>query len=505
VGAADLLYLVYLALMTLAVVGVPALRAAGAALARPDVLPLLLREDAPRAAAALALGAAAVLVLAGAVRGPALLPPFFTATLAGSGLPRRRVLRRPFARALLLPLLAAVLPAALVAATLLTAGLAGPGAAASLVLAAAGAGLLWGCAWCAGQLLRPTGRRLLALGLAAGAAVASMLPAEPPGGLAGAPTGDGPLGEGLPAGGAAGTVGTLGTVGAWGAIGLVAAGAVGVALCTTLLDRLRGPELAAQAARWEMATTTASTMDLAGAAGALRAAPTAARRVPAIGPGPLPLLYARRDAVAWLRTPDRSAGGAVGAVLGAVALGGATLLTGPVAWAVLLLGALALWGAAGAFVDGIRHGVHTLGAPQLLGQRAGAQMLLHAAAPLLLLLALAGLGGLAAAAMGGAAGAGPVLLPLATVVIVLAARAWEAAKGTMPLALATPIPTPQGDLSVLLMLGWHADSVAVPLLAAAALLLVLPLGSPGLLGVAAAGAGLLVLLTRRRLRALQEG
>ena len=94
-------------------------------------------------------------------------------------------------------------------------------------------------------------------------------------------------------------------------------------------------------------------------------------------------------------------------------------------------------------------------------------------------------------------------LPGATAAVGLAAGVWEAAKGTMPLSLATPIPTPQGDLSVLVMLAWQADSVIAPLLGAALLLLVLPLGPAALLGAAAATVAVLVLLTRGRLQDLQ--
>lgn len=485
----DLLYLLYVVAMGAVVLGLPALLSAGRALARGDVLALLLSAGAPPTAIALSLAVAAGLVGLGAVRGPALLPPFFTATLAGGPLPRGRVLRRPFARALLLPLLAGALPAVLVAATLMAADRTGPGTAALLALAGVGLGLLWGGAWSAGQLLRPTPRRLLILLVGLGAAIAAAPPLMAVRELA----------RGM---WSQSVAPSDGQVAAW-AVGLVAAGAAGVALCTALLGRLRGTELAAQATRWEAATTSATATDLAGAAGAFRALPAAGRRLRAIGGGPTVLLYARRDAVAWLRMPDRCAGGALAVLLGAVALGGAPLLPGPAAWTALLLGALALRTGAGAFVDGIRHGVHTLGAPPLLGQRAGTQLLLHAAAPGLLLVTFGALGGTLVAVVVGGAASGPVMLPVAVAATVLAARAWEAAKGTMPLALATPIPTPQGDLSVLVMLAWQADAVVVPLLGAAALLLVLPSGPGAVLLTATALVGLLVLLTRRRLRELQ--
>ncbi len=487
----DLLYLLYVVAMGAVVLGLPALLSAGRALARGDVLALLLSAGAPPTALALSLAVAAGLVGLGGVRGPALLPPFFTATLAGGPLPRGRVLRRPFARALLLPLLAAALPAVLVAATLMAADRTGPGTSALLALAGVGLGLLWGVAWSAGQLLRPAPRRLLILLVGLGAAVAAVPPLMAVRELA----------RGM---WSQSVAPSDGQVAAW-AVGLVAAGAAGVALCTALLGRLRGTELAAQAARWEAATTSATATDLAGAAGAFRALPAAGRRLRAIGGGPTVLLYARRDAVAWLRTPDRCAGGALVVLLGAAALGTAPLLPGPAAWTALLLGALALRTGSGAFVDGIRHGVHTLGAPPLLGQRAGTQLLLHSAAPGLLLVTLGALGGTLAAVVvgGGGAASDSVLRPVAVAATVLAAQAWEAAKGTMPLALATPIPTPQGDLSVLVMLAWQADAVVVPLLGAAALLLVLPAGAGAVLLAAAALIGLLVLLTRRRLRELQ--
>src|SRR5699024_9043691 len=97
----DLLYLVYLVAMSVLVVGVPALNGAGQLLARPDVLPALSSARAPQAITAASLAAAALAVQAGAMRGPALMAPFFIDTLASSGLRRRHVLRRPFARALL--------------------------------------------------------------------------------------------------------------------------------------------------------------------------------------------------------------------------------------------------------------------------------------------------------------------------------------------------------------------------------------------------------------------
>src|SRR5699024_8266836 len=114
-------------------------------------------------------------VQAGAVRGPALMAPFLIATLASSGLRRRDVLRRPFGRALLVPVTALAVPAALAGTTLSAADLAGAAGVALLVLAAAGTGLLLAAAWLAGQLLHRMPARLLLCALLLGAAVLSAI------------------------------------------------------------------------------------------------------------------------------------------------------------------------------------------------------------------------------------------------------------------------------------------------------------------------------------------
>lgn len=78
---ADLLYLVYVAALSVLVLGIPALNSAGQLLSRPDVLPMLGASRAPQVVAAATLVAAAIAVLVGAVRGPALMAPFLVATL----------------------------------------------------------------------------------------------------------------------------------------------------------------------------------------------------------------------------------------------------------------------------------------------------------------------------------------------------------------------------------------------------------------------------------------
>src|SRR5690625_7970820 len=93
-------------------------------------------------------------------------------------------------------------------------------------------------------------------------------------------------------------------------------------------------------------------------------------------------------------------------------------LAGPLAWLVIGAGTLGLWAGSGAFVDGIHHAIHTLGAPPLLGQSAALQAVLHALAPTLLLGALATLGAAGAALFTGSPGADAAVVLLVPVLLV---------------------------------------------------------------------------------------
>lgn len=490
---ADLLYLIYVAVLSVFVLGIPALRAAGAALARPDVLPVLVSDPAQDVAtAALPLGIAAA-VLAGGVRGPALLAPFFTASLAGSALPRHRVLWRPFARAALLPLLGSICCAALLGATMHAEALTTPGAGFRFGAAAGGSGVLLAAGWLLGEVLTIAGRRLAAGALSLAALAVTIAPQ--------------PLLLGAvypPAPASSATLWTL---------VLAGAGVGAAAVAIPLLDRLRGSVLLEQSLRWESATISATTGDLGAATGTYRALAETGRHLPALGGGPLPWRYLRRDAVAWLRTPSRSTAGLIATVGGAALLATSLLHSGPLAWAGVAAATVILWVAGGPFVDGIRHAVHSLGAPALLGQTAGTQAALHAIAPTLLLTvgaALGGTAGLAASGHGSAtmpalvAGAlYALLVPVLLMPVLVLGRIWAAAKGPMPLALATPMPTPQGDVSVILIMLWQSDAVLLALAAGIVLALLAGLSLPALAAGVFGLAVSVALLARSRFRALR--
>lgn len=438
----DLAYLVYVTVLGLLVLGVPTVRVAVTALARPDVLPYLLTAAAPQLVTTAWLAASALLVLFGAMRGPAILSPFFTATLASSAMPRRAALQRPLLRSALTLLLLAVVIALVPGMTLAAAGDASATSAVIFAAAAGGAALLSLGAWLLGELARPAGRRIAAGALLLAALGTALLPV--------------PLGPGAAYPPGVGTV--------W-ALVLLLAGLVMVGACIAALNRLRGSVLAEQAGRWASARTVATSGDLAGAAGVFRTLPTAGRRlaairVPGVGPLRLPLVYARRDLVGLLRTPESTIVGVLGLLAGAAATALAAGLIGPVSWTLLALGSLAMWLGSGSLVEGIRHGIATLGAPALFGQSAERQVLLHAIAPGVVMLMAAGVGG---AAFGAGA-----LMPLLLAPVLLLGRVRDAAKGPMPLQLSMPMPTAQGDASVIGLIAWQSDALLLAVLAAVA-------------------------------------
>ncbi len=471
----DAVYIVYVAVLGVLVLGIPVARLVVDALARPDVLPVLLAAKAPEAVTAAWLVGCGGLVLAGGVRGPAVLSRFFTATLASSAMPRRRALARPFVRSALAVAVVFGVLGVLVAATLDVAGHASTGDVVLGAAAWAGAGLVAGCAWLLGEIAEPFGRRAAALVLAAAGAVVAVLPA----------------GGGAPGPGAA--LAPHGSV-LWACL-LVAAGVTLVVVCVPCLDRLRGRVLAEQAARSESASLVATSGDLAGAAGTFRALPTTGRRLGAVRRrgarvAALPFLYLRRDLVALARTPERTVLGLLAAIGAGAVLTLSPLLTGPVAGAVVLVGALALWLASSSFVDGMRHGVETLGAPALFGQRAEHQVVLHALGPLLVLELCVALGGVVAVLGGGDPGA--LGLPLLAVAIVVLDRLRDAAKGPLPVRLTMPMPTPQGDPIVLLMLAWQLDALLLALALVGAIAVGLAFGLET--GLLLTGLGVVVLV-----------
>ncbi|KZC94266.1 hypothetical protein [Clavibacter tessellarius] len=477
-SAMDVAYAVYAGALVVLIVGFPLLRAVVLELAEPAAAAAL-RAHGPTATAAAWGIAATALLAAGGARGPALLSPFLASALGGSALPRAVVLRRPTAQAFVgwaaLGALVAVLPAI----ALLIAGDADPVPVVAFAAGGALAGVAVAGCWLLGQRLGPGARAAVGavllgstgLGLLAHAPVApwGALAALFPGPVAGSP-GPATGSAGLPAG----SVAALGV--------LVALAVVAVAAAPLLLRGLRGPDLVAQARRWEAATTLATTGDLAMAAGGFRPVPRVGRGLAAVGGRSLPALILRRDVVGSLRTPVRVAAAAIGIAtsggLVAAAVGGDGVGRWGPGVAAALVGFLAL----GVWADGFRHVVDVSSAPPLYGIPTGRLLALHAILP-----AAAGVvGALAGAGVAVAQGADPAGLPAApgVALLLVAVRAFDAAKGPLPLEVMAPVATPAGDASALVVAAWQAD--ALLLAGGSTLAVVAATASVGPLGAAVA-------------------
>ncbi|MBM7389465.1 hypothetical protein JOE37_002459 [Clavibacter michiganensis] len=446
----DLAYTVYAGALTVLIVGIPVLRAIVLELAEP-VAAAALRAHGPTAAAGIAGLAALALLVAGGARGPALLSPFLTAALAGSGLPRAAVLGRPFARAALGLAAITGLVALLPGLALLVAGDADPWPVAAWTAGGALVGVILAGCWLAGQRLGAVGRAVGGAALLGSTALAVLVPtALVPWTAVRALFPATATGTGTGAWPPAADVGS--------ALGVLAALAVAVlAAAPALLRGLRGPRLLAQARRWQTATTLATTGDLAMAAGGFRPVPRIGRGWGAVrGRSPVALLI-WRDLVGAVRTPVRAAAGCLGVAasgaLIAVALDGAgTGLVAP-ALGAALVGFLAL----GVGADGFRHVVDVSSSPPLYGIPTERLLLLHAALP-----AAAGVAcALVGAGIAVVGGAGPVALVVAPAVALLlvVVRAFDAAKGPLPLAVMAPVVTPAGDASALVIAAWQADAL----------------------------------------------
>jgi len=470
-SAMDVAYAVYAGALVVLIVGFPLLRAVVLELAEPVDAAALRAGGAAAAATAWGIAAAALLA-AGGARGPALLSPFLTSALGGSALPRAAVLRRPVAQAFVgwaaLGALVAVLPAI----ALLIAGDADP---IPVVAFAAGGGLagvtLAGC-WLLGQRLAPGARAAVGAVLLGSTALGLLTraPLPPWGALAALFPAPGTGSAGL----APGTAVAL--------AGVAALAVVALASVPLLLRGLRGPDLLAQARRWEAATTLATTGDLAMAAGGFRPVPRIGRGLAAVRGRSLPALILRRDLVGSLRTPVRAAAACLGIAtsggLAVTAVGGDGVGLWLPAVAAALVGFLAL----GVWADGFRHVVDVSSAPPLYGIPTGRLLALHAILPAVAGVAGALVGGGVAVAQG-ADPAGLLAAPGIALVLV-AVRAFDAAKGPLPLEVMAPVVTPAGDASGLVIAAWQAD--ALLLAGGSALAVVAATSNAGPLGAALA-------------------
>ena len=253
-----------------------------------------------------------------------------------------------------------------------------------------------------------------------------------------------------------------------------------------LATRLSRERLRAQAVNWDAASALALTGDPTAALARFGEPVRHGRRLilrPARGLGGTIL---RRDLLGLVRAPGRSLAG-LGGMLAAGALWGSALAGGGSPLRAALLGAAATVVAALAaqpWCRGLVAAAAGVGSPALLPSGPGALMARHALLPALAatlalaagaLLVCAGVGvGVVADPGAGsgpaeAAGVGALLTAPVLAAAVVLLRVAAALKGTIPLRLLAPVPTPLGDVSAVNVFIWTIDGPVVALLVGAAL------------------------------------
>ncbi|GGA59704.1 hypothetical protein GCM10011490_07240 [Pseudoclavibacter endophyticus] len=475
---------VYAVAMVCAVAVVPLARAVWLSLAGAGGLHLAAAATPATVVIAIACLWSGALI-AGGMRGPALLRPFPTWVRASSDRSRVRDFGPATLRGGAVVTAATTVTAAAIATAFISNGLAAPLAAVPIAGAGALIGVLASVAWLAGQSLGASSR---AAGTGAMIAAAGVVAA-------------------LASGSIPQSAAPAATVAAWAALPLptLLAGLAVLAVALTgcvpwLLNRLEPALLVRQAVRADAASGYAEVFELGGALSLYRAVPSAGRRVRAVGRHRmLAVAFARRDAVGTLRSPWRLAAGVAGlaaagvsvlaaagfAVAAADAAGGvAAGVGGGAAWPLGALAGVLAYAAFGSFTDGVRHAADAAETTALYGVGDGTLMMLHAIFPLvagvgiLVLVAIvaalvlsgavpgAGIAGMIGHGVAVAAGsAAAYAAPAALGVLTLAVRVADARKGPMPVAMLTPIPTEAGDLGALRRVVWAVDALLLAILA----------------------------------------
>lgn len=479
----DTAYLAYLVVLVLAMVVIPLLIGMGRVLSQPEILSAL---QSPRSDRVVHLVSGVFLAAAAALglhRGPAHLPPVLVVILAGNDLPRSRTLRRPFVGAALGVIVLVTVAGALVGTVLTLGGEAEVLAAVSLVGASAALGAIGATMWLAGQRAGNRHGWLLPASLLVATLITLPLPTlaavTPWGWMAQTwpPTASGPP---------------------WALLPLVLVALVCLDRAAGLLDRVPGAVLLDQARRWEIVSVAAFTGDLSSALATFRSRPVLGRGWRAVPGVVAPLQYLVRDLVGAARTPVRMLTGLSFLTLGGLltSLAGAGTPLPP--WVLAGLGAATSFAALGTLTDGFRHAGATRWAPTLFGHLTGRLYLLHTAFPVLATVGCTLAGGVVARLIGW--GAADLLAALLPGVLVVAVRAFDSVKGPLPLTLLTPVPSPVGDMSGVVVMAWQADALLLSVaLGVGWTYAVTAVSAPVATVGAALALGIVVALTRGRL------
>ena len=397
------------------------------------------------AAAALWAGA----LLLGRDRGPALLPPFLTHSLATSDLTRSDVFRAPVLRAGTLVTAVTTIAAGLVGSSLANHGLADPLGVLIFTVVGALVGVISTVAWLAGQAF-PRAAIPIALSILALGAVTAIVP------VLHAFTPWGWVGLAYPASGAVLPL-----------VSMIALTIALVAAAPVLINRLTVVELAAQAARWDSATTLVTGMDFGAAATIYQGRPHFGRRIRAVRPrSHLALTFLIRDALGATRTPGRLVIGSLALILAGALLGLALVPATP-SW---LLGAAAgviVFAGLGPLTDGIRHAVSVASDLPIYGISDARLLANHALFPLTLVVVVVIAAAIVCAMITGTAPGAAAISSVALGLLALVTRINNALKGPLPLILFTPMSTPAGDPMAAVRMAWALDGVLLAALGGA--------------------------------------
>ncbi|QIK64376.1 hypothetical protein G7068_15050 [Leucobacter viscericola] len=461
-NAGEVSYRLYMAVMVVIVVVAPVARIGVLGFAETYA------GGDPAVVAACTAAVTALLVLAGAQGGPAYAPLAPLDLLFTTAIPRARLFARPVTRGLIVGAVVGMLISGLiVVARAIRDDMTGELAVASLLMGAA-IGTLAALGMLVGQLGRGI-RWLLA------AALLLLAAAQLLGGFRLDPWSL-----------AASTVLSEASASAGGAGSLFASGAV--LLCALLLMGI-APRIAAlmrwealreQAARWDVILVSAGTGDPKAALDRLGAPVRVGRRWHLRVSRGLTLAILRRDLLGMLRTPARSLLGLVGVVLALglwlSALGinrGFLAEADPVRAG--LLGGLALLITSVAlqpWCRGLAAAAEGVGSSPLLPVSPQGLLARHLVAPFALAGLIVVLGAVVCASSGILTGAVTLGVACSSVVLVccaLALRTLAALKGSIPLRLLAPIPTPMGDASGINVALWMIDGPVLAVLIGALL------------------------------------
>ncbi|WP_053352365.1 hypothetical protein [Leucobacter musarum] len=501
-SGADRGYVAYLIVMVAIICVAPAVRALWLGVTTPEALAALTAPGTASTVGAVAATLWALALVAGGFRGPALRPLLLTTIFARSDAPRART----FGGAVLLAgaalTVATTLVAGFLAAVFASHGLISAGHAGELVALGALTGVIATVAWLAGQAAPRAALAgaggvaiLLAIGLLAPAG-AVLSDVTPWGWIASAW-----------AGGASTASAALAIPGLTPLVALALL-AVALLVCAPmLLARLDSAALETQAARWESLTAHAYGMDFAAAISIYGARPKLGRSLRAVRPAcSLTATFVRRDAVGAVRTPGRLIAGVLGIAAGSVLVVLACTAPTPI-WGLGAVAAVLMFAGVGPFTDGLRHAASVASDLPLYGVSDERLVAMHAVFPAVVAALVAALVGAVSVILLGDTGTGsdaltlsmlvPVLAAAGLALVVVLARVNAALKGHLSIAMLTPIPTPVGDVSVLVRLAWALDGVIVVAAAGAAVVLA---GVAPVWAIAAVGGMLLVCVTRWRRR-----